>query len=198
MSKSTPNLHSEEVRTLRTGIKDMVLTLEVLDDDLRLASSRHHADPGNQFWRRTTIRCLLALIEASMWNFKAIAHNAARLTNVQLTDAEIQFITEQKPADGKRAFPSFRDNVKRSFCLLAKVHRFDAEFPANADFDCLCKTHDLRSRLMHPKTPFDPRVTDSEMGDARRGVSWLNEEYVGNLMSRCSSALPHIYPPPRS
>lgn len=85
-------------------------------------------------------------------------------------------------------FLKFRDNVKAVFKLYGKVHGVSFEVNCNQDFDALCETYELRSRLMHPKTPFDPDVSDKAVAASQRGVKWLNDEFA-RLLSECHQKL---------
>ncbi len=166
-------------------VRQMGLTMEPLELDVNFAGVQLLNDENTgkehqQFWRRTLIRCLLAATEALLWNMKHIAPKVAFVSRVQLTPEEIK-IAETK-------FLRFPDNVKAAFLLFGKVHGVTVEANFEQDFDALCKTYSLRNRLMHPKTPFDPNVSDSDIATAQQGVKWFLREYH-ELMQRCSRAV---------
>ena len=81
--------------------------------------------------------------------------------------------------------------MKKTFSLFAKVHKMTTALNYNQDFEALCNTYNLRSRLMHPKKPFDPNVSDLEIAEARRGDKWFIREYC-DLMERCEKSIPII------
>jgi hypothetical protein len=156
------------------------LELDVNFAGVQLLNDENTGKEHQQFWRRTVIRCLLAATEALLWNMKHIAPKVAFVSRVQLTPEEIK-IAETK-------FLRFPDNVKAAFSLFGKVHGVTVEANFDQDFDALCKTYSLRNRLMHPKTPFDPNVSDSDIATAQQGVKWFLREYH-ELMQRCSRAV---------
>ena len=80
---------------------------------------------------------------------------------------------------------------------MSKVHGIECSFSTDTDFQQLCDTYRLRNRLMHPKEPFDPGVSDVAILAAKQGVAWLNREFFGTLMHRCSEAVPKLCPPTR-
>ena len=184
---------------IRSQLNQLRLTATVLDSDLRFAIQNHRADPSSQFWRRTVIRCLMALMEAVVWNMKQLAPKVAEISGVVLTPKELQLAAELQEvptAEGTQyrpkspKFPRFPDSLAAAFTLFAKVHRVPQASTRDQGFDDLCATYRLRSRLMHPKTIFDPAVTDSDIANAQSGVAWWNREY-GALMARCAEAMPH-------
>jgi hypothetical protein len=173
---------------IRKLIRHMGLTMEPLERDVNFAGVQLLNDENTgkehqQFWRRMVIRCLLAATEALLWNMKHIAPKVAYVSRVQLAPEEIK-ITERK-------FLRFPDNVKTTFLLFGKVHGVTVGPIYDQDFDALCKTYELRNRLMHPKTPFDPNVSDPDIATAQQGLKWFLREYH-ELMHRCSQAVDKI------
>jgi hypothetical protein len=166
-------------------VRHMALTMEPLEHDVHFAGVQLLNDEKagknhQQFWRRTVIRCLLAATEALLWNMKHIAPKVAYVSRVQLTPEEIK-ISETK-------FLRFPDNVKATFLLFGKVHGVTVKTNFDQQFDALCKTYSLRNRLMHPKTPFDPNVSDLDISTAQQGVKWFLREYR-ELMHQCSQSV---------
>jgi hypothetical protein len=104
----------------------------------------------------------------------------ASISGVTLSVDELETANEERvkrTSDGKSElrpkFLKFRDNVKATFALFGKVHGAPITIKNEAGFDAFCATYDLRSRLMHPKRPFDPAVSDLEMATAQRGIEWF-------------------------
>lgn len=162
-------------------VRSMVLTVSPLNSDLRFASNCWENDKSNQFWRRTVIRCLLALLEAVLWNMKNIAPKIASVSEIQLSNKELDFAE-----DRIWPFPKFRTNLAKSFELFAKVHGLQYSLNCDAGFDALCLTYELRNRIMHPKTPFDPDVSEKNINDAMLGSKWFSGEF-DHLMRLCDS-----------
>lgn len=177
--------------------RHMGLTIDPLQADLNFAGTQLQKDRTNQFWRRTVIRCLLAVTEAVLWNMKHIAPQIASVSGVQLTSAELEVAHEERTVtvNGKREsrpkFPRFRDNVKATFSIFGKVHGVTTALNFDQGFDALCETYELRSRLMHPKKPFDPDVSDTNIATAQLGLNWFQREYL-QLMDKCGQEVAKI------
>ena len=139
------------------------------------------------------IRCLLALTEAVIWNMKNVSVKIAAFSTITLTPDELSIALEQRTvvkngkSETRPKYLPFKDNIKETFKIFAKVHDVPFVFSGGPSFDAFCKTYDLRSRLMHPKTPFDPDVSDAAIEVANTGAGWFIKEW-GDLMSVCSSA----------
>jgi hypothetical protein len=118
----------------------------------------------------------LALLEAALWNMKMVAPKIASISEVKLSPKEIEFAE-----DRLRPFPKFRTNLTQTFEIFAKVHLYSLIVNQDKDFESLCKTYELRNRIMHPKRPFDLDVSDQNMDDAIRGVVWFRQTF-DNLM----------------
>ena len=161
----------------------MKLTIQPLEADLKFARAHLDAAPANQFWRRTVIRCLLALAEALLWNLRQVIPMSARTSGNSLTPQdledvlEIRTVTKNGRIETHNNFLKFRDSVKLTFELYGKVHGFAFKLKYGAEFDSLCKTYELRSRLMHPKVPFDLGVSEENMATAQSGADWFLSEY---------------------
>jgi len=189
--------HVAEILKLNRHMK---LTILPLQNDVDFAADQLALNGNSQFWRRTAIRCGLALLEATLWNMKHISPIVASLSGVRLTPDDLQTINEEKAGIkngqpfARRQFPRFRANVKATFSIFAKVHRVALLADFNSGFDSLCDTYELRSRLMHPKRPFDPNVSDPDIDAAQRGANWLNQEF-GRLMKQCEQEVPTILQP---
>ena len=186
------------VATMKTYHRRMDLTLAPLEADMYFALSHLVSDKKNQqFWRRTIIRCVLAYIEALTWNLKNGIPIIASVSWIKLTPADLEIIKEQRTieSDGRTEvrpkFLKFRDNLKATFSLFGKVHGEAFLVKCDQDFDALCKTYDLRNRLMHPKGPMDPDVSDTDIKNSQRGLCWLSSEYR-RLFERCIQAIPKI------
>jgi hypothetical protein len=121
----------------------------------------------------------------------------ALISNAQLTSADLEIIREERIVNdnGKsETRPNrlkFRDNLKKTFSLFGKVHGLSFIVNCNQDFDALCKTHDVRSHLMHPKKPCDLNVSDSDFAASKQGVKWLEQEYT-RLMDACEPVMLQI------
>jgi len=176
----------------------MNLTLAPLEADMNFALAQLVADKKNeQFWRRAIVRCLLAYIEALIWNLKNGIPLITPISCVELTPDDLNIIREKRMVEKggqielRPKFLKFRDNLKATFSLFGKVHGINFKVNCDQDFDALCKTYDLRSRLMHPKEPMDPNVSDPNMAASQQGIKWLGIEYR-RLIEECIQAIPKI------
>ena len=202
MSRKRQNKSEQAATEIIKLIRHMRLTLEPLEADFEFAAMQLSIDENSgckhqQFWRRTLIRCLLANIEAMLWNMKNIIPKIALVSCVQLTSQELEVVNEKKlvNANGKiearKYFPQFRENLMKTFSLFGKVHKLPVTLNYSQDFEALCRTYELRSRLMHPKRPFDPNVSDLEIAEALSADKWFVREYC-QLMDHCEKAVPII------
>ena len=187
----------QQAQEIQKLIRRMNLTLDPLQADLDFTLAEWSKNEQNQFWRRTLVRCLLALTEALLWNMKRVVPKVAAVSGNQLSADELSVATEKRVTTRngklvqKQLRLKFRDNVRATFSLFGKVHGVAYELKADKDFDAFCATYELRSRLMHPKEPFDPNVSNDDILVARRGVAWLMREW-GELMTECTAAVPRI------
>lgn len=187
-----------DVAQVRKLNRHMKLTLLPLQSDVDFADGQLAVNRNSQFWRRTAVRCGLALLEATLWNVKHISPPIASLSGIQLTPDDLIIINEEKTKikngqpSTQRHFPPFRENLKATFSIFAKVHRVSISSEYDSGFDALCQTYDLRSRLMHPKKPFDPNVSDKDLDVAQRGARWFNREF-GELMRKCEEEVPKVF-----
>jgi hypothetical protein len=171
-------------------VRQMALTVAPLQADLHFADNQLAREKGSQFWRRTVIRCLLAVIESVLWNMKHVTPKAAAISHVPLTNDELEVLNEERTvtANGKierrRKFLPFRENVKVCFSLFGKVHGVTVVFTGCHGFEAFCATYEIRSRLMHPKKPFNPEVSDKDIATALQGMGWFMSEYQ-LLLQKC-------------
>ncbi len=79
------------IETLKL-IRHMRLTLGPLKTDY----DENSGNKNQQFWRRAVIRCLLANLEAMIWNMKNIIPKIGLITSVQFTIEELEVVNEEK------------------------------------------------------------------------------------------------------
>jgi len=178
--------------------RQMELTMAPLEADLYFAVNCMQGDGQSQFWRRTVIRCFFAVVESLLWNMKHIVPKLATISGVTLSADDLETANEERvktTANGKSErhpkFLRFRDNVKATFALFGKVHGVRITINYDSGFDAFCATYDLRSRLMHPKRPFDPGVSDPEIATSQIGVGWFIHSYQ-RVLKECGEAVPKI------
>jgi hypothetical protein len=166
---------------VRKLCQEMERTTTPFEEDMNFAVKQLQSDGTNQFWRRTVIRCFFATTEALLWHMKHIAPNLSLISGVALTDDELanakgmKWVVRSKGKVQRRL--NFRDNVRASFALFAKSFGVPITIKYDAGFDAFCETYKLRNRLMHPKKPSDPDVSDAEIATGQRGVAWFVQSY---------------------
>jgi hypothetical protein len=176
--------------------QDMDSTLTPFEQDMVFAAKQWRKDETSQFWRRTLIRCFFATTEALLWHMKHTAPKLALISDATLTEDDIIKASGMKwviTATGhkvKRRM-EFRENVQESFVLFGKACRVTVTITNDPDFDAFCATYRLRNRLMHPKKPSDPDVTDTEIATAQRGVAWLLNSYA-RLVQECAGSVQRL------
>ncbi len=147
--------------------------------DLGAASGELRKNYTSQFWRRTAIRALAATVDGIIFGVKQLALASAGLIGTPLDDKEKEFLSEQ-PISSKRKkvrFLPFRDNFEQTFKLLAKVHRTSCYTNfSGKGFDALCRTFELRHRVMHPKSFMTFCVQDDETKRAGDAIDWRHRE----------------------
>jgi hypothetical protein len=178
----------------------LLLTIAVLDSDVNFAADEWGKHPDSQFWRRTLIRCICALVEGTLGMIKNVTPQTATYFSVALTERDIEIITEQRRfmeqgVEKKRpVFLPFPENIKMTFKLFAKAHAVEAAMKCEEPgFEALCQTFQLRNKLMHPKEPFDVDVSDMATDAADCGMKWFDSNFR-HVLRACSRKLPFAKP----
>ena len=127
---------------------------------------------------------------------KHVAQKIALVSGAILTEDDLMRAKGKKwvatPAGKKvQRRLHFRENVESSFVLFGKACRVTVTIMEDADFDTFCATYQLRNRLMHPKKPSDPDVTDLEVAASQRSAPWLFDSY-GRLVKECDKSVQRL------
>ena len=184
-------------KALQNLIRLGSLTVLPLHADFNHASSQWRRDRSSQFWARTTIRCLCAAIEATLFSFRKIVEDIAPLSSVQFSTDEIEILSEKRTVvqGGIRTKrPKFlppAGAVKETFRLFAKAVGTVATVDYGSGFSDFCGTFEVRNRLMHPKTPFDVAVEPKDINMADRGITWFNQTYM-KVADQCEAHLAKV------
>jgi hypothetical protein len=190
------SLHSptmqKQLRKLMKAKGNANKLFAIMFSDLKHASGEMKAHPGDQFWRRTTIRALAATLEGIVFCLKDTTVATGPMNGYKFSDDELFFLTEKavKSTSGKKQkYLTFRDNLKETFKFFAKVHKATCPTDFQQDgFAALCETYELRNRLVHPKSFMTFCVSDKEKARAGEAIKWLHTE-LKNLMDTCSRSL---------
>jgi hypothetical protein len=192
MFKQRPCGHLPEIAALyenadrvSSEIKDFQSRINVLLNDVKKCTAWVNHRPKNQFWRRTLIRSLFALIDAFVYGLKRIALLNYSLYEVNFSQADLALLHEQKyvlkdngeamATDGN--YPQFLPNLKFSFRAFAKSH--GSNFSLNTDG--LSKLSDLmqvRHQITHPKKASELNISDAHLKLVEDVWKWLSAEWV--------------------
>ena len=163
--------------------------VQIMLSDLSRASKLVKDNPDDQFLRRMTIRCFAATVEGILYGLKILGKASGEICGYQFTDAEMFLLTEKQDKQKKLRRLVFRENMIETFKLFAKVNGgccltdFD-----QSGFQSLCKTFDLRNRLMHPKSPMTFYVSDVEKQKCAEASAWLDNE-LNRLLGACGKKM---------
>jgi hypothetical protein len=168
------------------------MLVEILLSDLTCASKQVKERPADQFLRRMTVRCFAAAVDGILFGLKQLAQASGELNGYKFTPEELFLLTEQtvELKNGKKPkFPVFRDNIKQTFKLFAKVYGTvcPTDFNQNG-FNSMCETFELRHRLMHPKSYVTFCVTDDEKQKCAEAAAWLHSE-LNRLLDACNHGI---------
>jgi hypothetical protein len=156
------------------------LTLRPLHADFNYAVSEWRASNKSQFWARTSIRCMCAVIEAALFTLRKMAEQLAVVNDVQFERKEAELLAEKRIVKGngvekvRPLFLPFRESVIQSFRLFGKALGVRIVIDFGNGFDALCATFEVRNRLMHPKNPFSVEVRESDIQTADIAIAWFN------------------------
>lgn len=182
MKKSEAEDIFDKAVELQKLVRHSGLTYLPLHSDVTYSIKQWQSDPS-QFWCRTSIRCLCAAVEATLFSFRKMAEKMAAFNKIQFEPKELEILSEVK-INGGRKFLPFPDAIKESFRLFAKAAGTIAIINYGANFLDLCNTFEVRNRLMHPKKPFDVEVNEENIKAAERGIIWFNKTY-SSLLDQC-------------
>lgn len=156
------------------------LTYLPLHSDVTYAIKQWQLD-RSQFWSRTSIRCVCAAVEAKLFAFRKMAEKMVILSGLEFDSKDIEVLSEKRIVEKngvqttRPKFLPFPDSIKESFRLFAKAAGTTASVDYGGNFLDICKTFEVRNRLMHPKQPFDVQVSAEDINTAERGIIWFDK-----------------------
>jgi len=165
------------------------LTYIPLWADLTFAIKEWQRDQTSQFWCRTSIRCFCAVVEAALFGYRKMADQMAALSKVQFDPKEVEILAGKQIKNGveRPKWLSPADSVKESFRLFGKAVGCPIALNYGDDgFRALCKTFEIRNRLMHPKEPFDVEVRVGDMKTADHAIKWFNNSHA-SVIEQCQA-----------
>jgi hypothetical protein len=182
----------EQMRGLIKAKQNADNLFQILFSDLSFSSGEMRRNPDSQFWRRTTIRALAATLDGIIYCLKQTALTTGTMAGFNFNDEEKFFLSEEAPkskSEKKLKLPPFRDNIKQTFKLFAKIYKIPCPTDFGQDgFEALCETYELRHRLIHPKSYMTFCVSDEEKVRAGKAIAWLDSE-IRKLLDKSSESL---------
>jgi len=164
-------------------------------------------ETDSQFWRRTYVRTLFALIEGVTYRFKraALACFEDRMNRspnskvrypIQLSDADNAMLREQifdlddkGQSYSQTKFIPLSKNLRFAFASLARAYEVNFAFDLNsAEWSSFQQALAIRNRLAHPKASTDLFVSDEELLNAKNTFNWFRlglERLFTDCMNSC-------------
>ncbi|HEY5344756.1 MAG TPA: hypothetical protein VIK62_00260 [Verrucomicrobiae bacterium] len=166
------------------------LTCYPLHSDFNYAVKQWQLDRTSQFWSRTSIRCLCATVEATLFSFRKIAEKIGEAAKIQFDLEEIEILSEKQTRNGfeRPKFLSPSNALKESFRLFGKSTGTNLNIDYGNGFPELCETFNVRNRLMHPKMPFDIAVNTKDIETADIGIAWFNKT-CADIFHQCQAQI---------
>lgn len=162
-----------------------------LSKDVGRCNSALRRAPNDQFWRRSIIKNLFALLEGQLFGMKAIAFHQFGLREVEFSAAELTMLQEQRyKLNEKGEACSSTDNYQKlfsnyqfAFKCFAKSHGSSFQLN-NGKIAKLKQLEAIRNRLTHPKRLNALDVSDDELKLCEEVWNWHSEQTC-NLFKTC-------------
>jgi hypothetical protein len=153
---------------------------KLLYEDVELAE-RMWSEQDSQFWRRTFIRSVFALIEGFTYRLKQVALEASKKFSIELSKSEIALLLEESyevndkgHAETKPDYIQLPKNIKFAFRMYS--HAYSLNYQLKIDDDGWLSFKEalkVRNRLTHPKSTSDVSVSDQDMSYAETAAIWF-------------------------
>jgi hypothetical protein len=164
--KSRPHLGAERLARYR------------LIDEVRWSSFSGH----NQFWRRTAVRAIFALIEGVVYRMKQLAYEVHAYEGTLLPSADVASLlleesyelNDKGVAITRPNYPQIEKNIKFAFASVARAYNITYQLNfGDVRWDAFKKTLKVRNRLTHPKNTQDLIVSDEEAAIMMVAYIWF-------------------------
>lgn len=156
---------------------------EELQADVMRAYKALAEQRDSQFLRRSNVRAIFALMEASLEIIKSEIRSTLRLEGGEdhLSEKELGILGGLSivPGPENQKFLPLEDNLKFTFKLAAKIWGL-REFQLDAggeNYRDFLQAKDARNRLTHPRTYYDIQVTDDDMHCHTVAFQWSCHEF---------------------
>ena len=154
--------------------------LNVLYEDVDFAE-RMWKDQDSQFWRRTFIRSVFALIEGFTYSLKQVALQAAKRFHIELSKSEIALLLEESYevndkglAETKKDYIQLPKNIKFAFNMYSRAYELNYKLKIDdSGWESFKESLKVRNRLTHPKSTGDVLVSDQDMSYAESAAIWF-------------------------
>ena len=154
------------VDRMATAVNNYTVLATVLLEDIVELYDNERDSPRR---RRTFIRSALALLEGSCHCFLEICVVASECPGVALSSREKALIHDRTP------MPS-DERIKLAIRLMHRLFEMGQTDFGGEKWTFAMEAIAKRHKLMHPKTPDDLLITDSEWQRMSEGISWLQEQ----------------------
>jgi hypothetical protein len=158
---------------------------KLLYEDVDLAE-RKWKQQDSQFWRRTFIRSVFALIEGFTYRLKQVALEASKIFSIELSNSEIALLLEESygvnekgEAEVKPDYLQLPKNIKFAFNMFSRAYGLNYELKVDdAGWLSFKEALKIRNRLTHPKSTGDVAVSDQDMSYAEKAAIWFVKSSV--------------------
>jgi hypothetical protein len=172
--------------------------LNVLYEDVDLAE-RMWKQQDSQFWRRTFIRSVFALIEGFTYCLKQVALEASKKFGIELSKSEIALLLEESyevsdkgQAETKPDFIQLPRNIKFAFNMYSRAYGLNYTLKIDDNgWLSFKEALKVRNRLTHPKSTGDVLVSDQDMLYAESAAMWFvsSSEAIQRAMNEKMKAM---------
>jgi hypothetical protein len=174
--------HYEEAVEAFFLLEDFSARFRTLAKDVTDCAGSDNSNLTSQLWRRTIIRNIFVLIEASSYGLKRMALLAGPGRNVEFSPAELTILREEKHTLDEKGkarlssdnFQKFIPNLKFAFNCFAKA--CGSSFQLDMSKAQLKAFEHVRNRLTHPKQLSELTLTDEELKTANSVCNWYCAE----------------------
>lgn len=161
--------------------------IERLREDWCYADEQLGFDEDDQFYRRTLVRTLFAMVEGAVFALKQEALEQYRIGKLELSPGEHAMLSEVSyslkksgAVNESSCYPKLIANIKFTFPICARawgtLFEFDPPLSKEPKWGKFCQAIEIRNRLMHPKSLEDLEVQDSDLTDVLDAASWFSEQ----------------------
>ncbi|HYX72933.1 MAG TPA: hypothetical protein VE732_09185 [Nitrososphaera sp.] len=170
----------------------------ILADDVKVTGKAEKNENNRQFWRRTAVRAIFALIEGVVYRMKQLAYEVHVYEGMPLPNADAALLLEESyelndkgVAITRYNYPQIEKNIKFAFASVTRAYNITYQLNlSDARWDAFKKTLKVRNRLTHPKHTQDLIVSDEEAATMLVAYIWFLS-CLKELVGEIGTALAH-------